>query len=64
MTQPADVSRTLIERFGLVGAPGGMFSSAPEAGQLVRLTAAVSLDDVRRVEAILEQMRDEAMRAG
>lgn len=64
MTSPADVSRTLIERFGLVGAPGGMFSSAPEAGQLVRLTAAVSLDDVRRVEAILEQMRDEAMRAG
>jgi hypothetical protein len=41
-----------------------MFSSAPEAGQLVRLTAAVSLDDVRRVEAILEQMRDEALRLG
>ncbi|MFT4974323.1 MAG: aspartate/methionine/tyrosine aminotransferase [Myxococcota bacterium] len=64
MTAPADVSRTLIERFGLVGAPGGMFSSAPEANQLVRLTAAVGLDDVRRLEAILEQMRDEAHRAG
>jgi len=61
---PAEVSRTLIERFGLVGAPGGMFSSAPEAGRLVRLTAAVSLDDVERVEAILEQMLDEARRAG
>lgn len=64
MTTPAEVSRTLIERFGLVGAPGGMFSSAPEASRMVRLTAAVSLDDVRRVEAILEQMRDEAQKAG
>lgn len=64
LTAPADVSRALIERFGLVGAPGGMFSSAPEAGQLVRLTAAVSLDDVQRVESILEQMRDEALRLG
>lgn len=64
MTTPAEVSRTLIGRFGLVGAPGGMFSSAAEAGLLVRLTAAVSLDDVRRVEAILEQMRDEAQQAG
>lgn len=60
LTRPADVSRALIERFGLVGAPGGMFSSAPEAGVLVRLTAAVTLADVKRLEQILAQMLAEA----
>ncbi len=53
---PRAVSGILIERFGLVGAPGGMFSPAPEANTMVRLTAAVTLEDVRRVRAIFAQM--------
>lgn len=57
---PKDVSETLIARFGLVGAPGAMFSSAPEAGKLVRLTAAVTLADVHRVRSLLSAMLDEA----
>ena len=51
-----DVIEALIGRFGLVGAPGAMFSSAPEAGALVRLTAAVTLQDVQRVRTILSGM--------
>ncbi len=59
-TEAKDVIETLIGRFGLVGAPGAMFSSAPEAGKLVRLTAAVTLDDVTRVRGILSGMLAEA----
>jgi len=59
-TDPKDVIEALIGRFGLVGAPGAMFSSAPEAGKLVRLTAAVTLDDVQRVRGLLEGMLDAA----
>jgi len=58
------VIETLVGRFGLVGAPGGMFSSAPEAGKLVRLTAAVTLSDVERVRGILVRMLDEARVTG
>lgn len=56
--------QTLVERFGLVGAPGGMFSSAPEAGVMARLTAAVTLDDVAAVKTIFGQMLEEARRHG
>jgi len=56
LTDAGDVIQALIGRFGLVGAPGAMFSSAPEAGSLVRLTAAVTLDDVHRVRGILSGM--------
>lgn len=56
LTQAGDVIEALIGRYGLVGAPGAMFSSAPEAGSLVRLTAAVTLADVQRVRGILSGM--------
>jgi len=54
------VIAALVSRYGLVGAPGGMFSPAPEATLLVRLTAAVTLADVDRVGAILEALLDQA----
>lgn len=50
----------LVARYGLVGAPGGMFSPAPEATVLVRLTAAVTLTDVERVGHILAQLLEQA----
>ncbi len=56
LTQAGDIIEALIGRYGLVGAPGAMFSSAPEAGSLVRLTAAVTLSDVQRVRDILSGM--------
>ncbi len=55
---------TLVERFGLVGAPGGMFSSAPEAGRMQRLTAAVTLEDIAKVKEIFQQMLAEAAQHG
>jgi aspartate/methionine/tyrosine aminotransferase len=60
VTDARKVSELMISRFGLVGAPGGMFSSAPEAGSMVRLTAAVTLEDVEKVRRIFGQMVDEA----
>jgi hypothetical protein len=60
LTDPKQVNEMLINRFGLVGAPGGMFSPAPEANKMVRLTAAVTLEDVERVRGIFGRMIDEA----
>ncbi len=54
------VIAALVTRYGLVGAPGGMFSPAPEATLLVRLTAAVTLTDVERVGEILETLLEQA----
>ncbi len=54
------VIAALVTRYGLVGAPGAMFSPAPEATLLVRLTAAVTLADVERVGGILETLLDQA----
>lgn len=56
LTDPRRVSAMLIERFGLVGAPGGMFSPAPEANTMVRLTAAVTLEDVEKVGGIFARL--------
>ena len=50
----------MADRFGLVGAPGGMFSPAPEASAMARLTAAVSLAQVEKVAEIFAQMVAEA----
>jgi aspartate/methionine/tyrosine aminotransferase len=60
VTDPRLVGKILVDRFGLVGAPGGMFSSAPEAGKMVRLTAAVTLDDIEKVSSIFRSMRHDA----
>lgn len=54
------VISALVSRYGLVGAPGAMFSPAPEATVLVRLTAAVTLADVERVGGILAQLLEQA----
>jgi aspartate/methionine/tyrosine aminotransferase len=62
VTDPRQVAELLISRFGLVGAPGGMFSPAPEASAMVRLTAAVTLEDVAQVRGILAQLVTEAGR--
>ncbi|MBT3223314.1 MAG: hypothetical protein HN348_29930, partial [Proteobacteria bacterium] len=64
LTDAKEVCETLIRRFGLVGAPGGMFSSAPEANKMVRLTAAVTLADVDKVGDIVGQMVEEAAKYG
>ena len=56
----AMLGEAMVARYGLVGAPGGMFSPAPEATLLVRLTAAVTLADVERVGGILEQLLEQA----
>jgi aspartate/methionine/tyrosine aminotransferase len=56
LTDPRQVSEMLINRFGLVGAPGGMFSPAPEANTMVRLTAAVTLEDVEKVGEIFARL--------
>ena len=58
LTDAAAISLLLIERYGLVGAPGGMFSPAPEAATMVRLTAAVTAEQVEQVGAILESLLD------
>ena len=60
LTDARSVISELVARYGLVGAPGGMFSPAPEATMLVRLTAAVTLADVERVGKILEQLLEQA----
>ena len=60
LTDAKTVISALVARYGLVGAPGGMFSPAPEATLLVRLTAAVTLADVERVGTILEQLLEQA----
>ncbi len=60
LTDAKAVISALVARYGLVGAPGGMFSPAPEATLLVRLTAAVTLADVERVGHILEQLLEQA----
>jgi len=60
LSDPLQISELLISRFGLVGAPGGMFSSAPEANKMARLTAAVTLEEVEKVRGIFERMIHEA----
>ena len=60
LTDPKQVSELLINQFGLVGAPGGMFSPAPEGASMVRLTAAVTLEDVERVRGIFGQLVEAA----
>jgi len=60
VTDPAAISQVLIERFGLVGAPGPMFSSAPEAACMLRLTAAVSLEEVTSLRRVFERLQSEA----
>ncbi|MFH1812440.1 MAG: aminotransferase class I/II-fold pyridoxal phosphate-dependent enzyme [Pseudomonadota bacterium] len=60
LTDPRQICELLIREHGLVGAPGGMFSSAPEAAAMARLTAAVTLDDVKRVRHIFEQLLHKA----
>ncbi len=56
MTDAKKISEMLIGQFGLVGAPGGMFTPAPEGASMVRLTAAVTLEDVRKVRDIFGQL--------
>jgi len=56
LDDPRLICELLINRFGLVGAPGGMFSPAPEANRMVRLTAAVTLEDVKRVGDIFARL--------
>jgi len=56
LDDPRQISELLIDRFGLVGAPGGMFSPAQEANRMVRLTAAVTLEDVAKVGEIFGRL--------
>jgi len=60
LTDPKQVSELLINQFGLVGAPGGMFCPAPEGASMVRLTAAVTLEDVDKVRGIFGQLVEAA----
>jgi aspartate/methionine/tyrosine aminotransferase len=64
ITDPKEAITTLTDQFGLVGAPGSMFSAAPEASKMARLSAAVTLEDVSRVKGIFAQMLDDAKRHG
>jgi aspartate/methionine/tyrosine aminotransferase len=60
IADPKQVSELLINEFGLVGAPGGMFSPAPESASMVRLTAAVTLEDVEKVGGIFGRLVEAA----
>ncbi|MBI4975753.1 aminotransferase class I/II-fold pyridoxal phosphate-dependent enzyme [Candidatus Peregrinibacteria bacterium] len=60
LTRPNDVANRLAEEYGLVGAPGAMFSPAPEAGQMVRLTAAVTVENVRKLQEVIGRMISDA----
>jgi aspartate/methionine/tyrosine aminotransferase len=60
LTDPKQVAQLLINNFGLVGAPGGMFSPAPESASMVRLTAAVTLEDVEKVRGIFGNLVEAA----
>ncbi|MDP2624699.1 MAG: aminotransferase class I/II-fold pyridoxal phosphate-dependent enzyme [Candidatus Peregrinibacteria bacterium] len=62
VTDPKKASATLVDRFGLVQAPGGLFR--PGAHKLARATAAVTVETVNRIEGIIQQMLDEAERHG
>lgn len=64
ITEPKEAITTLTNRFGLVGAPGSMFSAAPEASKMARLSAAVTLEDVDKVKSIFAQMLDDAKQHG
>ncbi len=59
-TDAKAASEIMIQRYGLVGAPGAMFSPAPEAAVMARLTAAVTLADVEKVRGIFTQMLEAA----
>jgi hypothetical protein len=60
LTDPKKVSELLINQFGLVGAPGGMFTPAAEGASMVRLTAAVTLEDVAKVRNIFGELVEAA----
>jgi aspartate/methionine/tyrosine aminotransferase len=60
LTDPRQISELLINEFGLVGAPGGMFTPAPEGASMVRLTAAVTLEDVEKVGGIFGRLVEAA----
>lgn len=60
LTDPKQISELLINEFGLVGAPGGMFTPAPEGASMVRLTAAVTLEDVDKVRGIFGRLVEAA----
>ena len=59
---PKEASATLVDRFGLVQAPGGLFR--PGAHKLARATAAVTVETVDQIAGIIQQMLQEAQQHG
>jgi aspartate/methionine/tyrosine aminotransferase len=57
---PRAICKLMIQRHGLVGAPGGMFSPAPEAGPMLRLTAAVTPTEVEKVKLIFARLVEQS----
>ncbi len=57
---PGKALNHLVNKYGLIGAPGAEFSSAPEAANMLRLTAAVKSETVQRLKGVLEEMLDYA----
>lgn len=57
---PIKVQKHLVDTHGLIGAAGADFSSAPEAANMLRLTAAVKSDSVRELKRVLGEMIEHA----
>ncbi|MDF2379735.1 MAG: aminotransferase class I/II-fold pyridoxal phosphate-dependent enzyme [Candidatus Gracilibacteria bacterium] len=53
---PAQVSQRLVKDHGVVGAPGAMFRSGAEAGPLIRVSAAATLEDINKLGEIFKKL--------
>lgn len=60
LTDPKEVSEQLIKEYGLVAAPGAMFSPAPGAAPMMRLTATAKPADIASLRQVLGDMIDKA----
>ncbi len=56
LTDPKEVSEQLIKEYGLVAAPGAMFSPAPGAAPMMRLTATAKPADIASLRQVLGDM--------
>lgn len=61
---PKAIAETLIAEYGLVGAPGNMFSPSSDATPMLRLSAAATQENIDALREIFTQMKENAIRHG
>lgn len=60
LTDPKKVSEQLIKEYGLVAAPGAMFSPAPGAAPMMRFTATAKPADIASLRGVLQDLISKA----